>query len=107
MAKFLRKDARMTTAVAPLLSISPRVQRPHDNGPAWSRLPAVRPVPSVWCGGPRFFWPSRREPPSATSCARCTSIAGRYKCGADGGAPSPLSWSTWKPTGAVTKPSPR
>src|SRR6266567_2835215 len=26
MAKFLRKDARMTTAVAPLLSISPRVQ---------------------------------------------------------------------------------
>jgi putative transposase len=26
MAKFLRKDARMTTAVAPLLSVSPRVQ---------------------------------------------------------------------------------
>src|SRR5438132_8449365 len=26
MAKFLRKDARMTTAVVPLLSISPRLQ---------------------------------------------------------------------------------
>ena len=26
MAKFFRKDARMTTAVAPLLSVSPRVQ---------------------------------------------------------------------------------
>jgi putative transposase len=39
MAKCLRKDARMTTAVAPLLSISPRVQLPARQRACLEQIP--------------------------------------------------------------------
>ena len=38
MAKFLRKDARMTTAVAPLLSFSPRVQLSARQRACWEQI---------------------------------------------------------------------
>ena len=62
MAKFSRKDARMTTAVAPSLRLPQGAADRTTTGLLGADCCAVRPVPSVWCDGPRFCWRWRREP---------------------------------------------
>src|SRR5262245_49045850 len=92
MAKFLRKDARMTTVVAPSLSISPRVQLTARQRACLEQIARRQTSPQRLVRRAKILLAlERREPPRATSCASCTSIAGQYKCGAGGGAPSPLS----------------
>jgi hypothetical protein len=95
----------MTTAVAPSLSISPRVQLTARQRACLEQIARRQTSPQRLVRRAKMLLALAA---GATQCHVMRQLhlnRGTVKCGAGGGAPSPLSWSKWQPTGAVTTSS--
>ena len=97
----------MTTAVAPSLSIVPRIQLTAQQRACLEQIARRQTSPQ------RLVRRAKILLALATGATQCHVMRqlhlnrGTVQVWAGDGAPSPLSWSKWKLTGAVTKSSPR
>ena len=107
MAMFFRKDARMTIAISLSPAVSPRVPMTARQRACLEQIARRQTSPQRLVRRATILLALET---GVTQChvMRQMHLNRRNSAGmrAGGGAPSPPSWHSWKPTRAVTKRSP-